>query len=238
MGHLIELMTSSWVLHVVLIRQKYRSEMFCVDYRKLNEVTIKDILPRFNDTADAFRIINRMENCWQISRTCLDNWHVGWKFIRLQDAASPVVKSQKPRCFDEGTEQAMWFEARQWSSHRKTARDRQKAESDDEVTGKGDSRGSGDGQMDGRWSEERTKSVDGACKDRNIGWLIGCKKAGIIPTFVKVSSRGSKSKAYSEQWESLLLQQGLLCFEMHKNCPKTKEVDGKMQTGGALSDRR
>ena len=41
----IEESSSSCCLHVVIKWKKYGSIRFCVDFRKLNAVTIKDLLP-------------------------------------------------------------------------------------------------------------------------------------------------------------------------------------------------
>jgi hypothetical protein len=50
----IEESESPWLFPVVLIRKKNGELRFCVDYRKLNEVTKKDRfpLPRIGDTLD------------------------------------------------------------------------------------------------------------------------------------------------------------------------------------------
>ena len=40
---------------VVLVKKKGGGLRFCVDYRKLNEVTKKDSLPRIDDALDSFR---------------------------------------------------------------------------------------------------------------------------------------------------------------------------------------
>ena len=53
--NLIEPSCSAWSSPAVLIPKRDRSLRFCIDYRKLNEVTIPDShpLPRINDTLDA-----------------------------------------------------------------------------------------------------------------------------------------------------------------------------------------
>ena len=47
--------SGAWVCPVVLVKKKDDSCRFCQDYRKLNNVTVKDSnpLPCINDTSDA-----------------------------------------------------------------------------------------------------------------------------------------------------------------------------------------
>ncbi|GBN56996.1 Transposon Ty3-I Gag-Pol polyprotein [Araneus ventricosus] len=52
---IIEESSGPWPSRIVLVKKKDGSTRFCVDYRKLNEITIKDSypLPRIDDTLDA-----------------------------------------------------------------------------------------------------------------------------------------------------------------------------------------
>ena len=66
---------SEWTAPVVLVKKKDGSIRFCVDFRKLNNVTVKEIypLPRINDTIDTlsgmkyFTTLDFISGYWQIN---------------------------------------------------------------------------------------------------------------------------------------------------------------------------
>lgn len=70
----IEPPTSPWASPVVLIKKKDGSWRFCVDYRKLNSITIKDVypLPRIEDALSRlegsflFSIMDMQSGYWQV----------------------------------------------------------------------------------------------------------------------------------------------------------------------------
>lgn len=72
--NIIEESHSPWSALVVLVRKKDGTHQFCVDYRRLNDVTIKDShpLPRVDDTLDrlsgarVFSTIDLAAGYWQI----------------------------------------------------------------------------------------------------------------------------------------------------------------------------
>ncbi|GBM00287.1 Retrovirus-related Pol polyprotein from transposon 297 [Araneus ventricosus] len=71
---IIEESSGPWASHIVLVKKKEGSTRFCVDYRKLNEITKKDSypLPRIDDTLDAlngsqwFTKLDLKSGYWQV----------------------------------------------------------------------------------------------------------------------------------------------------------------------------
>lgn len=83
----IELSNSPWSSPVVLVTKKDGSTKFCMDYRNLNEVTMKDLIPRVDDCLHALdwaKWFNSLQLCsgfWQVAMDTED---------KLKTAVSPV----------------------------------------------------------------------------------------------------------------------------------------------------
>ncbi|GBN43724.1 Retrovirus-related Pol polyprotein from transposon 297 [Araneus ventricosus] len=92
---IIEESSGPWASPIVLVKKKDGSTRFCVDYRKLNEITIKDSypLPRIDDTLDAlngsqwFSTLDLKSGYWQVEiqpedkeKTAFTTRQVLWQF--------------------------------------------------------------------------------------------------------------------------------------------------------------
>ena len=89
----IEPSNSPWSSPIVLVTKKDGSTRFCVDYRKLNDVTVKDAypIPRVDDCLDALsgaKWFNCMDLCsgfWQIEMDQQDKMKTAFSTISIEE---------------------------------------------------------------------------------------------------------------------------------------------------------
>lgn len=71
---IIELFISFWVLYIVFVKKKNGEIRFCIDYRKFNDVIVKDLylLLRMDDCLDVlyglvwFFVLDLKSGYWQV----------------------------------------------------------------------------------------------------------------------------------------------------------------------------
>ncbi|GBO32566.1 Retrovirus-related Pol polyprotein from transposon 297 [Araneus ventricosus] len=101
---IIEESSGPWASPILLVKKKYGSTRFCVDYRKLNDITIKNSyhLPRIDDTMDTlngsqwFSTLDLKSGYWQVEfqpedkeKTAFTTGQGLWQFKAL--ITSPVL---------------------------------------------------------------------------------------------------------------------------------------------------
>ena len=123
-GGTIEPAEGPWASPVVLVKKKDGSMRFCVDYRRLNQVTVKDAypLPRIDDSLDTlagscwFSTMDLVSGYWQVAMAPEDREKTAFSTHRglFQFTVMPFGLCNAPGTFERLMEVAM--RGLQWSS--------------------------------------------------------------------------------------------------------------------------
>jgi hypothetical protein len=100
---LIQPGSGAWASPVVMVKKKDGTLRFCVDYRKLNQITKKDVypLPRIDDILDAlngakyFSSFDFLSGYWQIEMDDLDKEKTGFITSTFQRAMDDLLRRFK-----------------------------------------------------------------------------------------------------------------------------------------------
>lgn len=121
---IIEEAEGPWASPVVLVKKKDGSMRFCVDYRKLNEATVKDAypLPRIDDSLDTlagsqwFSTMDLVSGYWQVAMAPEDREKTAFSTHRglFQFTVMPFGLCNAPGTFERLMEVAM--RGLQWTS--------------------------------------------------------------------------------------------------------------------------
>ena len=110
---------SPWSSPLVLVKKRDGSLRFCVDYRKLNSITVKDAypLPRIDDTLDAlgdvkyFSTLDMSSGYWQVevgeedkAKTAFTTGKGHFEFNVM-----PFGLSNAPATFQRLMDLVLWF---------------------------------------------------------------------------------------------------------------------------------